>query len=168
VFVDLPPIKVSSASTTFPRPPNGPADLAGFMDSRMRWHMNQADLYERPRMRESCKALMPFLLTAIKLVASSHLWNGICERSKIVPVRAVNLPRQPLHMNMPACVLPPILVTVAEPQSGQLTPSGQRSASMWAVALASSVKIGLVRSQVMGNPLGTGLLSYVPLAKLST
>jgi hypothetical protein len=50
--------------------------------------------------------------------------------SKMVPVRTVNLPRQPLHMNMPAWVSPPILVTLSTPQSGQVTPFGQRSASM--------------------------------------
>src|SRR5262245_34986327 len=92
---------------------------------------------------------MLFLLAAIKCVASSHLWSGIWLRSKTVPVRTVNLFRQSLHRNIPACVLPPILWTLSEPQSGHDTSSGQRSASMWAVAAASSRKIGLVRLMSM-------------------
>src|ERR1700733_2987655 len=94
---------------------------------------------------------MPFLLDAIKCVARSHLCSGIWDRSKTVPVRTVNLPRQALQRNMPACVSPPILVTVSAPQRGHVTPFGQRSASMCSTALASFVKIGFVRSQVIVN-----------------
>src|ERR1700730_8359288 len=101
-------------------------------------------------MRESCKALIPFLLAAIRWVASNHLCNGICDRSKIVPVRTVNLSRQSLHRNIPACVLPAILCTLTEPQCGQKPPLGQGSASICVVAAASFVKIGFVRSQVIG------------------
>src|SRR6266496_4328390 len=72
-----------------------------------------------PSIRCSWCADTPFLLAAIRWVASNHLCSGICDRSRTVPVRTVNLSRQPLHMNMPA------------------------------VARASSVKIGFVRSQVM-------------------
>src|SRR6266446_104140 len=95
---------------------------------------------------------MPFLLEAIRCIAKSHLCRGICERSKTVPVRTVNLPWQSLHTNIPACVSPPILWTLSQPQSGQVTPLGQRSASMKATAAASFVNRGLVRLQVIGNP----------------
>ena len=70
---------------------------------------------------------MPFLLDAIRCVASSHLCRGICDRSKTVPVLTVNLPRQSSHMNIPACVLPPIFLALSDPHSGQTTPFGQRS-----------------------------------------
>src|SRR5258706_10472978 len=92
---------------------------------------------------------MPFLLDAIRWVASSHLCRGICERSKTVPVLTVNLPRQSPHRNIPACVWPPIFLGLSEPQRGQIAPVGQRSASIWATAAASVVKIGFVRSQVI-------------------
>src|ERR1035437_1003648 len=63
-----------------------------------------------------------------------------------VPVRQVNLSRQSLHWNIPACVSPPIPVTVTEPQCGQLTPSGQREASKWAMAAASLVNWGAFKA----------------------
>src|ERR1700730_8033315 len=48
--------------------------FAGFMASRMRWHMNHPVRYEpSPSIRCSCSALTLFLLAAMIRVASNHL-----------------------------------------------------------------------------------------------
>src|ERR1019366_5115909 len=68
-----------------------------------------------------------------------------------VPVRQVNLSRQSLHWNIPACVSPPMRVTVTEPQCGQLTPSCQREASKWAIAAVSLVNCGAEMSDMASS-----------------
>src|SRR6185312_1272968 len=78
-------------------------------------------------------------------MASSHLCSGTWERSITVPVRQMNLPRQALQRNMPACVLPSMRWTLTPPQSGQVTPFGQREASIHSRAASSSWKRGSER-----------------------
>src|SRR2546421_621201 len=87
MFRALPPIKVSSASTSPHNRLNPPSVKA----KRKRWAMNHAVFWVTPRSRASSQELMPFLQFTTSHRAGSHLSNPSGDSSKSVPVFKENV-----------------------------------------------------------------------------
>jgi hypothetical protein len=64
---------------------------------RMRCKTNHADFCVMPISFANCRLLMPFLAVTTRYIACSHLSSGMCDRSKIVPVRTVKSSLQALQ-----------------------------------------------------------------------
>src|SRR5580698_1430268 len=110
--------------------------------------------------------LTPFLLDTMRKMACSHFVMGSFDSSKIVPTRTVNCLRQSPQNFTPTRTAPSgcfLLFDPAkgakgeirpmQPQCGQTGPWGQRAASTYSKAAASSWKWGWLRMDIALNPL---------------
>src|SRR5436305_216601 len=129
---------VSSDSTILPPLPSffgksSPLSIA----LRILWQRNQAVRYWQPIARLIWFALMPFFDSHIRATTKSHLVNGRCVSSKMVPTVTENWYRQVLHSKIPRSS--PLLLrtgrrlTAEDSQRKQVTPLVQRSFSRYSL-----------------------------------
>src|SRR5436853_155538 len=125
---------------------------------RMRCAMNHALLYVILRVRWSWCALIPFLEEHRKKNASSHLFNGMWDPSKIVPTVTVYCLRHAAHFHKRRVLdFNRYGVRSHSPQCGHTGPSGQRMDSRYAAAASALWKRGsrMLRSKSSNSSLGT-------------
>src|SRR5216684_300513 len=91
---------------------------------------------------------MPFLQFASSHIATNHLSSVIGESSKIVPTLVENCFLQPLHCHVKRVEMNECS---ADPQNGQVTPSGQRRLTIKSWQTCLSEKYRMASCSVSGR-----------------